>query len=51
MYIDAPEKVGPVAVSPLLGLSISICAAGVVVMGVYPKPFVMAALRVASTLF
>jgi len=40
MYIDAPERSGPVVVSPLLGLSILICTAGVVGMGVYPKPFV-----------
>jgi len=51
MYIDAPERSGPVVVSPLLGLSILICTAGVVGMGLYPKPWVMAALRVAATLF
>jgi NADH-quinone oxidoreductase subunit N len=51
MYIDAPEDRAPVPVPPLLGLSIFICAAGVVFMGIYPKPFVEAALRVASTLF
>ena len=51
MYIDAPERSGPVVVSPLLGLSILICTAGVVGMGIYPKPWVMAALRVAATLF
>ena len=51
MYIDAPERLGPVVVTPLLGLSILICTAGVVGMGVYPKPWVMAALRVAATLF
>ena len=51
MYIDAPERSGPVVVSPLLGLSILICTAGVVGMGIYPKPWVMAALRVAAPLF
>jgi len=51
MYIDPPERSGPVVVSPLLGLSILICTAGVVGMGIYPKPWVMAALRVAATLF
>ena len=51
MYIDAPERSGPVVVSPLLGLSILICTAGVVGMGIYPKPWVMAALRAAATLF
>ncbi|MDP2627045.1 MAG: NADH-quinone oxidoreductase subunit N [Candidatus Rokubacteria bacterium] len=51
MYIDPPERSGPVVVSPLLGLSILICTAGVVGMGIYPKPWVMAALRVAATLY
>ncbi len=51
MYIDAPETAAPVRVAPLLKLSILICVAGVVIMGVYPKPLVMAALRAASGLF
>jgi NADH-quinone oxidoreductase subunit N len=51
MYIDAPETTTPVAVAPLLALSIFLCVAGVVGMGLYPKPFVMAALRAASGLF
>ena len=51
MYIDAPEKTGPVAVTPLLGFSILLCVAGVVGMGIYPKPLVMAAFRAASGLF
>jgi len=51
MYIDAPEKTAPLAVSPLLTFSILLCVLGVVGMGVYPKPFVMAALRAASSLF
>src|SRR5258706_4085499 len=51
MYIDAPATLAPVAVAPLLGLSIFLCVAGVVGMGLYPKPFVMAALRAASGLF
>jgi NADH-quinone oxidoreductase subunit N len=51
MYIDAPERTEPVPVPPLLGFSIFVCAAGVVVMGLYPKPVVMAALRAASGLF
>jgi NADH-quinone oxidoreductase subunit N len=48
MYIDAPERAQPVPVSPFLALSIFVCAAGVVGVGVYPKPLVMAALRAAS---
>ena len=51
MYIDAPERPGPIPVSPLLALAILICSLGVVVMGIYPKPFVLSALRVAATLF
>ena len=51
MYIDAPETREPLQVPFLLSLSIAGCAAGVVVIGIYPKPMVMAALRVASTLF
>jgi len=35
----------------LLNLSILICIIGVVGLGVYPKPLVMAALRAASNLF
>jgi NADH-quinone oxidoreductase subunit N len=51
MYIDAPERSQPVAVSPFLAFSILVCAAGVVGLGLYPKPLVMAALRAASGLF
>jgi NADH-quinone oxidoreductase subunit N len=51
MYIDAPERAQPVPVSPFLAFSIFICAAGVVGVGVYPKPLVMAAMRAASGLF
>jgi hypothetical protein len=38
-------------VPPLLALAILICSLGVVIMGIYPKPFVLSALRVAATLF
>ena len=51
MYIDAPEHRQPVPVSPFLAFSIFVCAAGVVGLGVYPKPLVLAALRAASGLF
>jgi NADH-quinone oxidoreductase subunit N len=51
MYIDAPERTQPVPVPPFLALSIFVCAAGVVGVGLYPKPLVMAALRAASGLF
>src|SRR5574341_2567868 len=51
MYIDAPETTAPVVVTPLLTLSILLCVVGVVGVGLYPKPVVMAALRVAAPLF
>lgn len=51
MYIDAPERREPIPVAPLLGFCIFVCVLGVVVMGVYPKPLVVAALRAASPLF
>jgi NADH-quinone oxidoreductase subunit N len=51
MYIDAPERPQPVPVSPFLAFSIFVCVAGVVGVGLYPKPLVMAALRAASGLF
>jgi len=51
MYIDAPERPQPVPVSPFLAFSILVCVAGVVGLGIYPKPLVMAAFRAASGLF
>jgi NADH-quinone oxidoreductase subunit N len=51
MYIDAPATTTPVIVTPLLAFSIFLCVVGVVGMGIYPKPFVMAALRAAAPLF
>ncbi len=51
MYIDPPERPDPIVVPPLLALGILICGLGVVVMGIYPKPFVLTALRVAATIF
>jgi len=51
MYIDLPERPDPLPVPFLLKVCIAACAIGVVALGVYPKPMVMAALRVASTLF
>ena len=51
MYIDPPATTTPIVVAPLLVLSILLCVAGVVGLGIYPKPFVMAALRAATPLF
>jgi NADH-quinone oxidoreductase subunit N len=51
MYIDAPEKQGPVLLSAPLFAAILVCAIGVVVMGAYPEPWVQAALRATAGLF
>ena len=51
MYIDAPDRKEPVPVPGLLGVAIVICLLGVVGMGLYPAPWVVAAQRVAATLF
>jgi NADH-quinone oxidoreductase subunit N len=51
MYIDAPERREPIPVAPLLAFCIFLCVLGVVVMGIYPKPLVVAALRAAGPLF
>jgi NADH-quinone oxidoreductase subunit N len=51
MYIEAPEKPTRIPVEPALAISVALCVLGVVAFGVYPKPIVMAALRVAAPLF
>jgi NADH-quinone oxidoreductase subunit N len=51
MYIEAPTRREPVPMPGLLGTAIAVCAIGVVGMGVYPRPWVVIAERVASTLF
>jgi NADH-quinone oxidoreductase subunit N len=51
MYIEAPVRTSRVPVTPALALSVLLCVLGVVVLGVYPKAVVMAALRVATPLF
>jgi NADH-quinone oxidoreductase subunit N len=51
MYIEAPERMDPVRIPGLLSAAIAVCVVGVVGMGVYPRPWVMLAERVASTLF
>jgi NADH-quinone oxidoreductase subunit N len=51
MYIEAPATTARVRVEPALALSVLLCVLGVVIFGVYPKPIVMAALRVAAPLF
>lgn len=51
MYIDAPESTGRVPLAAPLFVAILFCALGVVVMGLYPEPWVQAALRAAAPLF
>ena len=51
MYIEEPERPGRVPVAPTLAWSVALCALGVVLLGLYPKAVVMAALRVAAPLF
>jgi len=51
MYIDAPVVQGPVRVPGTLAAAVFLCVVGVVALGVWPKPMVMAALRVAAPLF
>src|SRR6185312_5747442 len=42
MYIEAPERPDRVPVAPTLALSVTLCALGVVLLGLYPKAVVMA---------
>jgi len=51
MYIDAPEKPGAVVLAAPLCVAILVCAVGVVVMGLYPEPWVKAALAATAGLF
>jgi NADH-quinone oxidoreductase subunit N len=51
MYIDAPTRPDPIPVARPLRIAIAICAAGVVIMGLYPEPWVQAVLRAAGSLF
>jgi NADH-quinone oxidoreductase subunit N len=51
MYIDTPVVTTPVPVPTVLMIAIAGCLAGIIVMGVYPEPWVQAFVRVAMTLF
>ena len=51
MYIDAPDRPDAVPLPSPLFAAILFCAVGVVVMGVYPEPWVRAALRATASLF
>jgi hypothetical protein len=51
MYIEEPASPAPIAVPGPLIIAIAACVAGIIVMGVYPEPWVRACARVAMTLF
>jgi len=51
MYIDPPEQSGRVPLSMPLLVAILFCAVGVVVMGLYPEPWVKSALTASAGLF
>ncbi len=51
MYIEDPAVPTPIPVPAPLMVAIGGCLAGIIVMGVYPEPWVQAFLRVALTLF
>ncbi|PYM56005.1 MAG: hypothetical protein DMD79_22090 [Candidatus Rokuibacteriota bacterium] len=51
MYIEAPRSTTPIPVPPALALVILVSVAAVVLLGLYPRPLVDAALRAAAPLF
>jgi NADH-quinone oxidoreductase subunit N len=51
MYIEAPVTATRVPLDATLAASLVICVLAVVALGLWPKPVVMAALRVAAPLF
>lgn len=51
MYIEEAPSPSPIAVPGPLRVAIAGCVAGILVMGIYPEPWVSAFMRVATTLF
>jgi len=51
MYIEAPARADRVELAPALAWAVLLCAAGVVLLGVWPAPAVRAALAAATPLF
>jgi NADH-quinone oxidoreductase subunit N len=51
MYIEPPARADRVRLAPTLALAVTLCLAGIIVLGVWPKPLVMAVLRVTAPLF
>lgn len=51
MYIEPPERSDRIPLPATLALAILLCVLGVVVLGLYPRGVVLAALHVAAPLF
>ncbi len=51
MYVDPPARPDPIPLPTTLALCVILCALGVVALGVYPTPLVLAAFRAAAPLF
>ena len=51
MYIDPPVRAGAVVLASPLRVAILVCVVGTVVMGLYPEPWVRAALAATAGLF
>jgi NADH:ubiquinone oxidoreductase subunit 2 (subunit N) len=51
MYIDAPVRPGAVRLTAPLLIAILLCAVGTVARGLYPEPWVRAALAATEELF
>ncbi len=51
MYVDPPSRPEPIRLPLGLAVCVVLCVLGVVVLGVYPSPLVLAALRAAAPLF
>ena len=51
MYIDPPTRQDAVPVPGVLLVAIFVCMAGVIIMGLYPAPWVTQAMKAASALF
>jgi NADH-quinone oxidoreductase subunit N len=51
MYIEPPVRPERVRVPVPLAIAVTFCVLGIVIVGVWPRPVLMAALRVAAPLF
>jgi NADH-quinone oxidoreductase subunit N len=51
MYVDPPARPDRVTLAPTLAVAVFLCVLGIVVIGIYPRALVAAALLVARPLF